>query len=38
MENERMLHLKQSNFSAHTDTPQKVAASRQLLRAGGLQC
>jgi hypothetical protein len=26
-----------SNWSTHTDTQQQVAASRQLLRAGGLQ-
>lgn len=25
------------NLSAHTDTQQQVAASRRLLRAGGLQ-
>jgi hypothetical protein len=27
----------QSNFSAHTDTQQQVAAARRMLRAGGLE-
>jgi hypothetical protein len=31
------MRREQSNWSAHTDTQQQVAASRRLLRAGGLQ-
>jgi hypothetical protein len=29
---------KQANWSANSDTQLQVAALRQLLRAGGLQC